>query len=388
MSSYYHLPWYYHFNINIFSRLAIRHQLRMHGSDLTLDDAQIIENKRSRLQKLIDMFEHQADAYLLHHKPAENVPVSSLGDYSEFDFVDTSGDSDVRHPTNASIQEALRSSDGSGTEDANAEDISILLPSTLGWEWCVRHGVQSLARKEARLRHAQANDAIHSMRLALGFKSAMFREQVRHAKTQQTKTRAWDAIHSADTTVQQHARNYSMARDAYLKIKLAYEDGQELRQLRSEDLRVHTTILGAEQVGQRNKQLPWIWGFGHTDDQDGTWMDECRCFCIHLDFTNADSLLVDRVHWLRAKAQFQRWMEEQASIHNEAKWVPTYFHAKAEQWKVIMSPSATKGDHGHEAYASQQMHSWEELCKSAKKALSPVTSTKLKDFRAASLYLT
>jgi hypothetical protein len=115
------------------------------------------------------------------------------------------------------------------------------------------------------------------MRLALGFKSALFRTQVRHANTQQTKTRAWDAIHSVDTTVHQHAQNYSMARDAYLKIQHAYEDGPELPQLRSEDLRVRTAILGAAQVRQRNAQLPWIWSFGTTIDQDGTWMDECRC---------------------------------------------------------------------------------------------------------------
>src|SRR6266702_8917980 len=67
-----------------------------------------------------------------------------------------------------------------------------------------------------------------------------------------------------------------MARDAFLKIKHAYQAGLELPQLRSEDLRVRTAILGAAQVGQRNTQLPWIWSFGTTVDQDGTWMDECR----------------------------------------------------------------------------------------------------------------
>jgi hypothetical protein len=81
-------------------------------------------------------------------------------------------------------------------------------------------------------------------------------------------------------------------------------------------------------------------------------------------------------------------MEEQASIHNEAEWVPAYFHAKAEQWEAIMSISAKKGECGHEAYASQQMYSWEELSRSAKKALSLIKSALLKDFRAASLYLT
>ncbi|KAI9450357.1 hypothetical protein BJY52DRAFT_1191896 [Lactarius psammicola] len=291
------------------------------------------------------MFEHWADSYLLHYRFTENAPTLPLGDYSEFDHVDSvdgSGASHTTGPSSPTHHHTPRTSDGSGINNVNAKDISILLPSTLGWEWCVQHSVQSLAEKEARLQYAQATDSIHSMCLALGFKSALFRDQ--------TKTQAWDAIHSVDTTVHQHARNYSMARDSFLKIRDAYEGGSELPELRLEDLHVNTAILGATQVGQRNTQLPWIWSFGTTVDQDGTWMDE-----------------FNRVHWLRAKAQFQRWMEEQASLHNEAEWVPAYFRAKAEQWK--------------------QMYLWEELSRSSEKALSPITSAPLQEFRGTSLYL-
>jgi hypothetical protein len=80
-------------------------------------------------------------------------------------------------------------------------------------------------------------------------------------------------------------------------------------------------------------------------------------------------------------------MEEQASIHNEAAWVPAYFRTKAEQWHALMSIAGQQAQHGHEAYASQQMHSWEELSRSSKKALSPITSAPLKEFKSASLYL-
>jgi hypothetical protein len=80
-------------------------------------------------------------------------------------------------------------------------------------------------------------------------------------------------------------------------------------------------------------------------------------------------------------------MEEQASIHNEAEWVPAYFHAKAEQWKALMTIAGHQAQRGHEAYASQQMYSWEELSRSLEKALSPITSTPFKEFKSASLYL-
>jgi hypothetical protein len=81
-------------------------------------------------------------------------------------------------------------------------------------------------------------------------------------------------------------------------------------------------------------------------------------------------------------------VEEQASIHNEAEWVSAYFHAKSEEWKALMMVVSLQGLHGHEAYPSQQMHSWKELSSSSKKTLSPITSTPLKHFKTASLYLT
>ncbi|KAI9437384.1 hypothetical protein BJY52DRAFT_1230144 [Lactarius psammicola] len=121
----------------------------------------------------------------------EDAPTLPLGDYSEFnhvDSVDGSGASHTTGPSSPTHCHTPRTSNGSGINNVNAEDISILLPSTLGWEWCVQHSVQSLAEKEARLQYAQATDSIHSMCLALGFKSALFRDQVQPANTQQTKT--------------------------------------------------------------------------------------------------------------------------------------------------------------------------------------------------------
>ena len=250
-------------------RLALRHQLQSGGSQLTSEESQIIENKRIRLQKLIDMFEHQADGFLLQHQPVHDHSISVFGDYAEYDHsdgLDDTGPSGASPPVSNSL----------GSEAPNAEHVPILLPSTLGWVWCNDHGVKGLAIKEAKLRYAQANDSIHGLCLALGFKSALFRNQVRGARTQQTKTRAWTAINNVDNTVHQHARNYSMARDAYHKIQDASRSFPELPPLLTTDLRVNTAILGAEQVGQRNQQLPWIWSFGISGKQDGTWMDECK----------------------------------------------------------------------------------------------------------------
>jgi hypothetical protein len=226
------------------------------------------------------MFEHQANSHILHYDALDDVRIYSLSDFSAFDHVDDVDDPGVDSSTSPTLyapRNLLRSSENFESDETNAEDVSILLPSSLGWAWCVKHNVEGLAEKEAKLRVAQASDAIHSMRFALGFKAALFRTHVRPANTQRTKTRAWDAIHHTDMTVHQHARNYSMAREAYLKIKQAYKDGPELPELSLQDLRINTAILGSAEVGQRNTQLPWIWSFGSTVEQDHTWMDECEC---------------------------------------------------------------------------------------------------------------
>jgi hypothetical protein len=45
-------------------RLAIRYHLRRYGSNITRDEMETIDNKRDRLQRLIDIFEHHGDSIL------------------------------------------------------------------------------------------------------------------------------------------------------------------------------------------------------------------------------------------------------------------------------------------------------------------------------------
>lgn len=262
-----------------------------------MEDAQILENKWTCLQRLIDMFAHQSDAFLLNHKPTEDVPMTLLGDYSEYDNADDIDKFGV--PANLDKSPSIpphRSHTNSGSR-SNAEDILLLLPSTLGWDWCIQRGLKVLANKEAKLHFAQATDSIHKICLVLGFKSALFWTQVRHSWTQKTKSRAWTAVHSVDASVHEHSRNYSMARDAYLKILDLSRESSELPLLQLADLRVNTTILGAAEVGQRNQRLLWIWSFGTSTKQDETWMDDCECSPIPENLTNT-----------------QRWNSQQGSL--------------------------------------------------------------------------
>ena len=134
-----HIHHFYH--AHIISRLAIRHQLWVHGSRLTPEEAQVIDNKQGHLQRLINTFEHQADSFLLRQSSLDDLPIFPVCDYTEYDVPDQPGLStaiDVKQPTSSvshSIPEG--DSDGAGMVTANPANLLILLPSTLGWEWCV-----------------------------------------------------------------------------------------------------------------------------------------------------------------------------------------------------------------------------------------------------------
>ena len=159
---------------NITLRLVLRYQIRHRGAKPTPGEAQVIENKQGRLQKHIDKFQHQADTFILHQHGLDHPQISPLGAYDQFDNVDSFLGLEGEEVGPPLQRTTPRTSDGSGMDHINPEDLPILLPSTLGWKWCIDNGVKSLAVKEARLQIAQANESIHKIRLALGFKSAIF----------------------------------------------------------------------------------------------------------------------------------------------------------------------------------------------------------------------
>jgi hypothetical protein len=107
-------------------------------------------------------------------------------------------------------------------------------------------------------------------------------------------------------------------------------------------------------------------------------MDDCECLSIQECYRYAEGVIVNRVHWLQAKAQFERWKEEQYIIHNEAAWVPAYFYTKEKLWNDQRSVAVQKQLDGHVAYALHQAHSWEELSRSSWNALAVITSAPLK----------
>lgn len=67
---------------------------------------------------------------------------------------------------------------------------------------------------------------------------------------------------------------------------------------------------------------------------------------------------VNRVHFLRARAQKERWTEELLLVRHEMDWTVRYFQHQAEMWKARAIASAAAGP---AAYALRKAAMWDEM---------------------------
>jgi hypothetical protein len=99
---------------------------------------------------------------------------------------------------------------------------------------------------------------------------------------------------------------------------------------------------------------------------DNNWMSECELSSEihkHTFLTHVFRLrlrlrlrinLVYRVHWLKAKARFNRWDEEYQLIPNEMVWTVKYFGHQALKWEERALSASSMFLPGHAAYAYRQ----------------------------------
>jgi hypothetical protein len=241
----------------ILSRLSIRAHVRKLGRSPTAAQKLELCKKRELLQTRIDGHRAKAATFL------GDVELPDL-DFSseEFDHDESWEDDD----------------DGSAVpEDVfMPEKTKLLLPSELGTRLLTNAGLSKLIKTELDLRIGQANDALHGIRIAVGQKSVHFRTQVRNAKTQSRKTRAWDGVNALEVAIKQYSAVYSAARRALVHLGASAEVLKKYKLLRRDDLRASTLIVDPNIPGQRNAKLSWFWSIDvNRDTLNNSWMQEC-----------------------------------------------------------------------------------------------------------------
>jgi hypothetical protein len=341
--------------------------VRRTGSHPTPDQQRDIVLKRTRLQERVDAFQKQAANFLQAASDGgddswDNTLIRETYVGEEFDGIGE-GEDDDEHASSAEEHNQMELSGDCPTNGGmEVEYISLHLPSHLGRNWCDENAAEDLAEAELRLREGQLNDTLHHIRIALGHKSYLYRHDVRPARTQRLKTRAWAEVHAAESALQNHARVYIRARQAMVHLGASASLLDRYKVLRRQDLSVKTSVIAPHVRGQRNKSLPWFWTMDVRRDADvGEWMEDCMCFSIYICSRKLTLNTVYRVHWLRAKAQQMRWIEELQCLQVEMESAVRFFRHQEQVWQGKGEFIEPQSQPGHVVWAARQSAMWSSM---------------------------
>lgn len=182
------------------------------------------------------------------------------------------------------------------------ERMTIPLPSNLGRGFCSKYGLQTLIETELHLREGQMNDALQGVRLAVGYKSFLYRNSVRKATTHRKKLRSFDEVHQADGIVRGHSRLYSSARKAVVQLTeeggaddRLCRTGQKLLEkyevLKKADIQANTALIEQGVRGVSKLHLSWIWGLNVEGDSKGAiWVEDSGSLCLMILTRPAESV--------------------------------------------------------------------------------------------------
>ena len=97
-------------------------------------------------------------------------------------------------------------------------------------------------------------------------------------------------------------------------------------------------------------------------------MNDYRCISDHvhsMDAQQINLIAVYRVHWLRAKAQKARWIEELQCLQVEMESAVRFFQHQERFWKDKQEPVDPQSQPGHAAWAARQSAMWHSMAMQA-----------------------
>ena len=87
--------------------------------------------------------------------------------------------------------------------------------------------------------------------------------------------------------------------------------------------------------------------------------------CVMIGAQQMDLNAVYRVHWLRAKAQKARWIEELQCLQVEMESAIRYFQHQEQFWEMRRELIEPQTQSGHAAWAARQSTMWHSMATQA-----------------------
>ncbi|KAJ3533206.1 hypothetical protein NMY22_g7429 [Coprinellus aureogranulatus] len=200
-------------------------------------------------------------------------------------------------------------------------------------------GWKVFAKQEEKLRVAQAEEALESLRGAIAEKSYLYRGNKSFATGKRGRTRQYQDINEIESRMRLQIKYYESALWALMRLGVYKKYGRFQRITRA-DTKAVTAIFDPNRRGERNASLSWLWhiDLGGAKVSDGDYLRELY-----------------RVNWIRARSRKDRWAEEYKYVKAEMGWYTLYmshFEQRARDWAKL-----SLGD-GHTAYANRQADMW------------------------------
>lgn len=250
---------------------------------------------------------------------------------------------------------------GTTSSPLNAEDLPLFLPSSL---IPISTGppepeVKQLAIIEARLREAQADDALAELRKHLRVRQALFQYKKVHVTGtgQRPNTRARAIISQQTAKVVRCAERYRASHKSLVALDPGGSWATRLKPLLDRDVR-HPSER-EENEGEGYRVVSWIWlASSPAGRPRETASDE-----------EIDRSL--RVEWSKSHARTERWREEVQLLAEEMRRVVAFLNWKQmwwisqagqREWDAITLDRCTRS--GLDAYAQEQAHCYGTLATS------------------------
>ncbi|KDR67377.1 hypothetical protein GALMADRAFT_79915 [Galerina marginata CBS 339.88] len=327
-------------------QLELQDRVRRLGGHPHEDDQQIIERQRQTLgPMLVKMRQLHEAAGVLETAPTIDMPEGEENQFDEtYEAVDSIEDPNNPEPTPPPVI---------ATATVVVERQVIKLPSNGS---TVGNGKEV----ELRLRKTQASSQIHRLRDIIAELSFQYSHVMRANVRKSCRTQAQKKARALHHTMVLHARVYRRCRSRLVALQCDNDFLSRFPVLLKDHLKASTAILRPNTPGSSSLDLPWIWRTGRC----------VRPSPFNSSFSH-QLILVKRIHWLRARAQKDRWHEELTMVKYEMQWTVKYFLHKQRLWQDAVQVADIS--RGAAAYATRQAAYWAKFADTADRTFRVTT---------------
>ncbi|KAH9959751.1 hypothetical protein BGW80DRAFT_1183207, partial [Lactifluus volemus] len=217
---------------------------------------------------------------------------------------------------------------------------------------------------ELILREQQAARLLNSLRETIADKSFQYSHVLRVAPRKTVSSRARSAVVQLNDWISFYCRVYSRCQLAMTRLGANKKILSKFRVLSKKDVKSSTALLDPNKPGSSTLQLSWIWQVESNIDQGSTQaLQEFQ-----------------RVHWLRARAQKQRWKEEVILVGYEMQWTVRFFIHKQEDWERRRTMANDNQATGPAAYAARKAAMWGWMAQDANDSFKRTNSIYITPF--------